>query len=306
MGSCAARSRARGRDHRPFWVTMATTLISGRRSETLLPFMIRNTGSPAGTATVAPGSKSRDHRQAPARRSAGRAAPTRHPSRRDGAKLIVLSDVPPLARRCALCSRRPFNRCVGDGEHAEVVIGERGAACARLRERPLPQNRFPRVGLRKTVSGDFLIGIDCWPPSGKARPCQNRPAQWSRCLLHNWMRLANGSTRSMPGSLPGTRRTPSVSARIPGIGPLIGTAIAATVADPAAFRSAREFAAWVGLTPRQKSTGGKQRLGRISRQGDQYIRRLLIIGAQTTLLRSKAARANPWIQSLLAHGLKWR
>ena len=89
-------------------------------------------------------------------------------------------------------------------------------------------------------------------------------------------------------------------ATIPGIGPLIGTAIAATVADPAAFRNAREFAAWVGLTPRQKSTGGKQRLGRISRQGDQYIRRLLIIGAQTTLLRSKAARANPWIQSLLA------
>jgi transposase len=89
-------------------------------------------------------------------------------------------------------------------------------------------------------------------------------------------------------------------ATIPGIGPLIGTAIAATVADPAAFRSGREFAAWVGLTPRQKSTGGKQRLGRISRQGDQYIRRLLITGAQTTLLRSRAARANPWIQSLLA------
>jgi transposase len=89
-------------------------------------------------------------------------------------------------------------------------------------------------------------------------------------------------------------------ASIPGIGPLTATAIAATVADPAAFRNAREFAAWVGLTPRQKSTGGKQRLGRISRQGDQYIRRLLIIGAQTTLLRSKAARANPWIQSLLA------
>jgi transposase len=88
-------------------------------------------------------------------------------------------------------------------------------------------------------------------------------------------------------------------ATIPGIGPLIATAIAATVADPAAFRSGREFAAWLGLTPRQKSTGGKQRSGRISRQGDQYIRRLLIIGAQTVLLRSKAARTNPWIQSLL-------
>ena len=89
-------------------------------------------------------------------------------------------------------------------------------------------------------------------------------------------------------------------ATIPGIGPLIASAITATVTDPAAFRGGREFAAWLGLTPRQKSTGGKQRLGRISRKGDQYLRRLLIIGAQTVLLRSKAARANPWIQGLLA------
>jgi transposase len=89
-------------------------------------------------------------------------------------------------------------------------------------------------------------------------------------------------------------------ATIPGIGPIIATAITATVADPSAFRSGREFAAWLGLTPTQRSTGGKQRLGRISRKGDQYIRRLLIIGAQTVLLRSKAAKANPWIQNLLA------
>jgi transposase len=89
-------------------------------------------------------------------------------------------------------------------------------------------------------------------------------------------------------------------ATIPGIGPIIATAIAATVADPSTFRSGREFAAWLGLTPTQRSTGGKRRLGRISRKGDQYIRRLLIIGAQTVLLRSKVAKANPWIQSLLA------
>ena len=89
-------------------------------------------------------------------------------------------------------------------------------------------------------------------------------------------------------------------ATIPGIGPIIATAITATVVDPSAFRSGREFAAWLGLTPTQKSTGGKQRLGRISRKGDQYIRRLLIIGAQTVLLRSKVAKANPWIQNLLA------
>jgi transposase len=89
-------------------------------------------------------------------------------------------------------------------------------------------------------------------------------------------------------------------ATIPGVGPLIATAIAATVPDAGAFRSGREFAAWLGLVPRQRSTGGKQRLGRISRAGDGYIRRLLIIGAQAVLLRSKAAQANPWVRGLLA------
>ncbi len=89
-------------------------------------------------------------------------------------------------------------------------------------------------------------------------------------------------------------------ATIPGIGPLAATAIAATVPDPSAFRSGREFAAWLGLVPRQNSTGGKTRLGRTSRQGDAYIRRLLVIGAQSVLHCSKAARANPWIQGPLA------
>jgi transposase len=88
-------------------------------------------------------------------------------------------------------------------------------------------------------------------------------------------------------------------ATIPGIGPLVATAIAATVPDPSGFRSGREFAAWLGLVPRQNSTGGKTRLGRTSRQGDAYIRRLLVIGAQSVLYCSKAARANPWIQGLL-------
>jgi transposase len=89
-------------------------------------------------------------------------------------------------------------------------------------------------------------------------------------------------------------------ATIPGIGPLIATAILATVPDPKVFRSGREFAAWLGLVPRQKSTGGRPRLGRISRLGDKYIRQLLIVGAQTALLRSKVARSNAWIQGLLA------
>jgi transposase len=59
-------------------------------------------------------------------------------------------------------------------------------------------------------------------------------------------------------------------ATIPGIGPITASAIAATIADPLAFKSGREFAAWIGLVPRQHSSGGKQKLGRISRQGNRY------------------------------------
>ncbi len=87
-------------------------------------------------------------------------------------------------------------------------------------------------------------------------------------------------------------------ATIPGIGPIIATAIAAMVVDPIAFRSGREFAAWLGLVPRQNSTGGKTRLGRISKRGNRYLRRLLINGASANLLRSKATNADPWVIGL--------
>jgi len=87
-------------------------------------------------------------------------------------------------------------------------------------------------------------------------------------------------------------------ATIPGIGPIIATAIAATVVEPTAFRSGREFAAWLGLVPRQNSTGGKTRLGRISKRGNQYLRRLMINGASANLLRSKATKADPWVIGL--------
>jgi transposase len=89
-------------------------------------------------------------------------------------------------------------------------------------------------------------------------------------------------------------------ATIPGIGPIIATAIAATVADPSIFRSGREFAAWLGLVPRQNSTGGKARLGGISKRGDSYLRRLLVNSAHTVLLCSKQAKTDPWLTSLLS------
>jgi hypothetical protein len=100
--------------------------------------------------------------------------------------------------------------------------------------------------------------------------------------------VANGSPRSTPGSWLGIRRILSADGSSPsgGSGLLIATAIAATVPDRDAFRGGREFAAWLGPVPRQRFTGGKPRLGRISRRGDKYIRQLLIVGPQTVLLRS--------------------
>ena len=82
------------------------------------------------------------------------------------------------------------------------------------------------------------------------------------------------------------------------IAPIIATAIAATVVEPSGFRSGREFAAWLGLVPRQNSTGGKHRLGGISKRGNPYLRRLLINGASANLLRSKATKADPWVIGL--------
>ena len=88
---------------------------------------------------------------------------------------------------------------------------------------------------------------------------------------------------------------------IPGIGVLSAAAITAVVPDPGVFRSGRDFAAWIGLVPRQESTGGKQKLGPISKQGDRYLRRLLVVGAHSVLRR---ARQQPekyeWLTQLLA------
>ena len=76
-------------------------------------------------------------------------------------------------------------------------------------------------------------------------------------------------------------------ATIPGIGPVGATALAASVTDPGQFTSGRQFAAWLGLTPRQNSSGGKERLGRITKMGDKYLRQLLVVGATSLVRRAK-------------------
>jgi transposase len=89
-------------------------------------------------------------------------------------------------------------------------------------------------------------------------------------------------------------------ASIPGVGPITAMAIANTVPDPSMFRSGREFAAWLGLTPKSHSSGGKDRLGRISKRGDRYIRHLLYIGAGNAIrfAKARAATGEAWIRGL--------
>ena len=88
---------------------------------------------------------------------------------------------------------------------------------------------------------------------------------------------------------------------IPGISLVGATAIVATITDPKAFRSGRDLAAWIGLVPRQDSTGGKQKLGPISKQGDRYLRRILVVGAHAVLkLARQKPEKYPWLTQLLA------
>lgn len=89
---------------------------------------------------------------------------------------------------------------------------------------------------------------------------------------------------------------------IPGVGPALATAVVASIADPQAFRSGRDFSAWIGLVPKQSSSGGKLKLGSISKQGDRYLRGLFTAGALAVIRYAKihGTRHRPWLTALLA------
>ena len=89
---------------------------------------------------------------------------------------------------------------------------------------------------------------------------------------------------------------------IPGVGPALATALVASIADPKAFRSGRDFSAWIGLVPKQHSSGGKEKLGSISKQGDRYLRSLFTTGALAVIRYAKiyGTKHRPWLTALLA------
>ena len=89
---------------------------------------------------------------------------------------------------------------------------------------------------------------------------------------------------------------------IPGVGPALATALVASIADPKAFRSGRDFSAWIGLVPKQNSSGGREKLGSISKQGDRYLRSLFTAGALAAIRYAKihGTKHRPWLTALLA------
>ena len=88
---------------------------------------------------------------------------------------------------------------------------------------------------------------------------------------------------------------------VPGVGPILATAMVALAPPPSTFRRGRDFAAWVGLTPRQHSSGGKERLGRTTKMGERSLRRLLIIGASSVVIAAgRGGARDPWLARLLA------
>jgi transposase len=133
-------------------------------------------------------------------------------------------------------------------------------------------------------------------------PQEARPALW---ILVDQLASLDGRIAAMEKEATTVRRLDDRVRRlmtIPGIGIITATAIAATVPDATAFRNGREFAAWIGLVPRQQSSGGKERLGAHTKMGDAYLRRLLISGAHAVISHAKRRKdiGETWLGRLLA------
>ena len=154
-----------------------------------------------------------------------------------------------------------------------------------------PQGRLGFSGLQKVITGETEADI----------PDLAREAM---ALLLGQLEELMARIRAVDKKILRWHKTNPVSQRlgtIPGVGPITASVIAATVGEPGRFRSGRQFAAWLGLVPRQNSSGGKQRLGRITKWGDSYIRRLLVLSSLSLI---RYARHKPpsesWLAELLA------
>lgn len=156
------------------------------------------------------------------------------------------------------------------------------------------------VGSTGMASIDKLIVIirddgDASIPDGARLALKEMAAQieWLTVRVERLDRTINASVKGDEQA----RRLTS----IPGVGPIIAATVMAVVMDPAGFRTGRDLAAWIGLTPRSSSSGGKERIGAISKRGNKQLRTLLIVGATSVIKQAKRGVSLPkWIVALMA------
>jgi len=181
----------------------------------------------------------------------------------------------------------------------QLLIDQRTAVANSLRGQLAEFGVIERQGIENLA--DLVRRLDEKDPEIAHIP---QPALAVMNILADQLRAVEAHLSMIDDEIEAWRQS-SASAQalksIPGVGALISAALAAHVPDPSAFPSGRDFAAWLGLVPRQNSSGGKERFGRITKQGNPYLRRLLVLGA-TASLRWLHKRTDPlalWTHQLL-------
>ena len=180
-------------------------------------------------------------------------------------------------------------------------------ALHRLRQQLVKYRTMQTNGLRGLLAeyGEVVAkgraSLDKGMPAILARVSERLPAFLIDTLREQWNGLAKVDEQVVAIERrirDWVKNDPAVAAliAIPGVGLLTATAAVATMGSAKAFRSGREFAAWTGLVPRQKGTGGKVELSGISKRGDTYLRTLLVHGARAVVMRSKESR--PWVEEM--------
>jgi transposase len=209
----------------------------------------------------------------------------------------------------AICEAmsRPTMRFVSvKNEDAQAVLAMHRTRGLLVRQRTMAAN-----ALRSTLAEFGIVaaqgnaGLGALMEQVGSQTCPiPAPAQAALSLLARQWEQVDAAVRELDRRIARLAREQATAQRlmeIPGVGPLGATAVLAKVADVSVFRTARDFAAWLGLTPRERGTGGKQRSGGISKQGDRPLRQLLIMGARSWLNQvQRRGTDDRWLLDLLA------
>ena len=219
------------------------------------------------------------------------------------------NDAADAAAICEALSRpKVEKRCVSiktvEQQSAQMLIGVRdGLLKRRTQVSNTIRGHAAEFGL---VASKGLVHLERLLARIEADDTVPRLAREMFAMLAEQYRHVSAQIREIEARLLEQHRASEQSRRlaeIPSVGPVIAAALAAKVPDPRRFRSGRDFAAWLGLTPKNHSTAGKTRLGGITRAGDEMLRSLLICGASAVVQKARQGRGGggAWLSALVEH-----